>query len=495
MGVVIKETIKASVINYIGIIIGAFNVLWLQTSILTEAEIGVIKYYFDFSILIVPFLIIGGNNLPSRFLHRFKTPREENGFLSFILLIPSLLLLVFIGCFFISIHYDLFLFTSKTIDKQYVLPFLLLVLANVYLYIFEGTLLAMSKVFVFSMLKNVIIRILFTFLLFLYAYSVIDFYMLFVTYASLFLGEVIILALYLIKIRGFSFNLTFFSHPTKREIIKYSLFLIIGTGGVILMSKIDTLMIHRFLVTDEDVYGFIGIYGISFFIASIIEMPAKIMMQLLFPLMAKMATENKIEKLNEMYKKSAINGALISIFFFLLIWYNLDSLFGLIPNGSTYEKGKYVVLFIGLSKVLDLFFGYSHGVLSSTKYYRFSLYLFPVLLGLTVLFNYILIPLYGIVGAALATVLTIFVYSFIRYVLVVLLLKMNSLTVKHLYLLSITVLTVFIFEIKPILFQNQFLEIGLNTILLSLFFVSLTIYLSVSEELNNVMKTIRSKLK
>ncbi len=494
MGVVIKETIKTSIVNYLGIIIGAFNVLWLQTSILSEVEIGIIKYYFDLSILIIPFIMIGANNLSSRFLHRFKTHREENGFISFILLIPAFLFLIFISYFYLSIHYNLFIFTSENIDKEYIFPFILLVFANVYLYILEGILLALSKVFVFSILKNVIIRLLFTLLLVLYAYNLIDFYTLFVVYASLFLGEVIVLSLYIVKIRGFSFNLTFFSHPTKREIIKYSLFLVVGTGGVILMSKIDTLMIHEFLITGENVYGFIGVYAISFFIASIIEMPAKIMVQLLFPLMAKMATENKVQKLEEIYKKSAINGALISIFFLLLIWYNLDLLFGLIPNGVIYAGGKYVVLFIGMSKILDLFFGYSHGVLSATKYYRFSLFLFPVLLGMTVLFNYIFIPLYGIVGAALATALTISIYSFIRYVLVFKLLNMNSLTIKHFSLLAITMTVVIIFEIKPMLFQNQLVEIAFNSILLSLIYLSLISLTSVSEEFNGLLKNIKHRV-
>jgi len=494
MGVVIKETIKTSIVNYLGIIIGAFNVLWLQTSILTEVEIGIIKYYFDLSILVVPFLIIGANSLPSRFLHRFKTRREENGFLSFIFIVPAFLFSVFLFYFYLSLRYDLFVFTSGNIDEKFVLPFIMLVFANVYLHIFEGSLLAISKVFIFSILKNVVIRILFTLLLFLYAYQVIDFYKLFVIYSSLFLGELIILALYFIKIRGFSFNLTFFSHPTRKEIVKYSLFLIIGTGGVILMSKIDTLMIHNFLITSKDVYGFIGVYSISFFIASIIEMPAKIMVQLLFPLMAKMATENKNDKLEELYQKSAINGTLISIFFFLLIWYNLDALFSLIPNGSVYAEGKYVVLFIGLSKIIDLFFGYSHGVLSSTKYYRFSLYLFPILLGFTIIFNYFLIPIYGIKGAALATFLTIFVYSFIRYVLVLKLLNMNSLSQKHSILLGITMLTILVFEIKSVLFQNLFLEIGFNSVFLTLFFLSLTSVASVSEELNGMLKKIKTRL-
>ena len=42
MGIIIKETIKSSIISYIGVLIGFLNVGYLYDEILTKGEIGYI---------------------------------------------------------------------------------------------------------------------------------------------------------------------------------------------------------------------------------------------------------------------------------------------------------------------------------------------------------------------------------------------------------------------------------------------------------------------
>jgi O-antigen/teichoic acid export membrane protein len=76
------------------------------------------------------------------------------------------------------------------------------------------------------------------------------------------------------------------------------------------------------------------------------------------------------------------------------------------PNGDEYAKGKFVVLFIGISKLISMTLGFGGTLISFSKYYYWSLYFTFFIAGLGILTNYLLIPLWGIVGAAIATCLS-----------------------------------------------------------------------------------------
>lgn len=492
MGVVIKETIRTSVVSYLGIFFGVINVLWLQTAILSEGEIGLIKYYFDLAILITPFLVLGVNSLPSRFFHRFKGVEEQQGFITFLVIVPLLTFLIFLLCFFTGLKFD---FSFQKFEYEYIFPFVILVLSNVYILVLEGVLQGLSRVFIPALLKNVLIRLMLTIILVIYYYELISFQTLFLLYSSFFLIDFIVLLFYLNSIIPIRFNMKFIYNKINKEVIKYSFFLLVGSGGVVLMSKIDTLMIKGVMFEDADVYGYIGVYGVSFFIASVIEVPIKIIGQLLLPEMAKAITDRKYVELGEMYKKSSINFTIAGVYVFLMIWYSLDSLFQIIPNGDVYFKGKMVVLFIGLSKIFDMCFGFTQGIISSTKYYRLSLFLVPWLIILTLTTNYFFIPVYGIVGAALATSVSILIYSITRYLLVLYFMRMNSITIKHIHLFVIIVMSVLLLELKPILFNNFFLDIVSNSIVISLLFISLLFKFKVSEDLNSIVILFFKKIK
>ena len=71
MGVIIRNSLKTTIINYIGIIIGAISVLFIQTIAFTESQIGEIRLIMDKAILIMPFILIGMGSVASRFYFHF----------------------------------------------------------------------------------------------------------------------------------------------------------------------------------------------------------------------------------------------------------------------------------------------------------------------------------------------------------------------------------------------------------------------------------------
>src|SRR5204862_4625472 len=97
---------------------------------------------------------------------------------------------------------------------------------------------------------------------------------------------------------------------------------------------------------------------------------------------------------------------------------NLDSLFQLMPKGDTYEAGKWVVIIVGAGKLVDMIFGPSSEIIVYSKYYWFNIILIIVLAVVIVTANNLLIPAYGIEGAALGTALTLIIFNLVKFVFI-----------------------------------------------------------------------------
>ena len=119
-------------------------------------------------------------------------------------------------------------------------------------------------------------------------------------------------------------------------------------------------------------------------------------------------------EIKNIYEKSSLNQLLLGGFIFLIIWLNIDEGLALLPE--KFQGGKYVVLYIGLSKLFSVATGVNGQIIVNSKYYRFDLYSNFILLIITIFTNYIFIPessplseysIVGINGAAFATALSV----------------------------------------------------------------------------------------
>ena len=103
---------------------------------------------------------------------------------------------------------------------------------------------------------------------------------------------------------------------------------------------------------------------------------------------------------------------------FLLIWFNIDLIFHILPNGSTYAVAKNVVLILGINQIVIATFSICLSALSYSRYYIFSLFLSFFLTIVSILLNNYLIPIYGMEGAAMSNLIAYGVY-FVLVLLVV----------------------------------------------------------------------------
>jgi len=148
-----------------------------------------------------------------------------------------------------------------------------------------------------------------------------------------------------------------------------------------------------------------------------------------------------------------------------------------------------VVFLISFSKFFDLMLGNNNSIIFNSKYYRTVLILGLCLVGLTVSLNMYFIPNFGIEGAAIATLISIGLYSLAKFLFVVFKMHLFPFTSKTLASFGIIVLTFVVFYFWSFPF-HPILNIVMKSVLLSVFYLVFNYKMKISEDINGVMEKI-----
>ncbi len=486
MGIVLNQSLKNTVITYLGFGIGAINTLYLYPVFLGATYYAVTNYILSAANVIMPLFAIGMQNTLVKFYSQYKTEEERERFLSFTVLFPVLLCipLAVIGLFFFD---DLVYFVSKKnpIVKTFIwlIPFTGLCMA--YFEIFY----AWARVHMHSVFGNFVKEVglrLFSLFAIVAVYfnwiSIIDF--VYVTSGIYFLA-LIITMLYAFKIKKPNFQ--FYTPTNVKDILEYTFYIILSGSVANLLLDGDKLMLNQYMVIENIAY-----YSVATYIALVISVPSRAMHQIVYPITAKLMHEDKYEELNGLYKKTSINLQVVGGFVMLCIFVNISQLYEIVPK--EYSGGIAVVFMIGLSKYFDLILGNNNAIIFNSKYYRMVLFLGLFLVVVTILLNMIFIPLYGIMGSAFATLLSITLYSLAKLLFVV----------KRMHLYPFTKETVTSLIVTAVLFLAFYfwefplyplIGIALKSIILTVVYLYVNYKLVVSKEINDIINKMLFKFR
>ena len=486
MGIVLNQSLKNTIITYIGFAVGGVSTLFLFPPILGKTYYGLSNYILSCANVIMPLFAIGMQNTLVKFYSQCKTEKEKNQFLSFTVLFPLLLCipLILIGLFFYD---DIISFLSKknSIVKEYIflIPFMGLCMA--YFEIFY----AWARVHMHSVFGNFIKEVglrLFSVVGLLAIYfkwiTAVDFiYLTAVIYFVAFL----ITMLYAFKIKKPEFQ---FSIPHNvKAILEYTFYIILSGSVANLLLDGDKMILNQYMDIEN-----IAFYSVATYIALVISVPSRAMHQIVYPITAKLMHENKHDELNDLYKKTSINLQLVGGFVMLCIFVNIDELYQMLPK--EYAGGIWIVFMIGLSKYFDLILGNNNAIIFNSKYYRMVLFLGLMLVLVTFVLNIIFIPLYGIIGSAFATLLSITLYSVAKLIFVVKRMHLYPFTTQTLHSIYITVVLFILFYFWQFPF-HPIIGIGLKSILVTVLYVHLNYKFVISVEINRFLDDIFKKLK
>nr|WP_315145506.1 polysaccharide biosynthesis C-terminal domain-containing protein [uncultured Flavobacterium sp.] len=486
MGIVLNQSFKNTIITYIGFAIGGINTIYLYPVFLGATYYALSNYVLSSANVIMPIFAIGMQNTLVKFYSQYKTEEERSQFLSFTVLFPFLVIIpmLLIGFYFFD---EILIFLSKKniIVKKFIwlIPFIGICMA--YFEIFYAWLrVHMHSVFG-NFIKEVGLRSASLFLLigvyynwltvegFVYATAVVYFLALVVTMFYAFS----------IKKPVFQFQIP----KNTKDVLVYTFYIILSGSVANLLLDGDKMILNQYMNIENIAY-----YSVATYIALVISVPSRSMHQIVYPITAKLMHENKHDEMNILYKKTSINLQMVGGYVMLGIFVNINKLYELVP--PEYAGGIMVVFMIGLSKYFDLILGNNNAIIFNTKYYRMVLFLGVLLVILTIGLNMIFIPIYGIIGSAFATLLSITLYSLAKLLFVVKKLDLYPFTVQTLYSMVLTFVLFIAFYVWDFPF-NPLVSIVLKSILLTIVYIYLNYKFVISIEINEVIDKTLKKLK
>ena len=493
MGIVIRQSSRTMFLTYIGIGLGIVNTLWLLPFALTEEQLGLYRSIISAAVLFSTFASFGSANIPARFFFYYKDYKNRhNGIFFFIILVGFAGFLIFTLAFLLFKPFFISAFIKNAPSiLQYYFPLIVFTIILLFVSIFESYNVIQQNPVLPTFTREVLIRVFLTLSLLSYLFFHFDFYY-FISMTIGSYGIVLIVLFLYTRSQDYLFikpDLRVFRSPMIKDIFIFSGLISMANVSGVVFSNIDSLMLSAYT-------GFrnTGIYTIAFFIAAFISVPKKAMSQVLIPMVSEANKNNDKAKLNELYKKSSITQLVIGGLLFILIWLNIDNIFKLIPHGAIYAQGKWVVFIIGMGNMFDMTTGINQEIVGTSKYYKIDLYFYPVLCVITIILNMLLIPIYGMTGAALATGCTVFLLNTIRYFFILWFFKIQPFSWNTLKAILIFCVIIMFNLIIPTLHNHFLTDIVYRSIILSVIFSGLVLALKVSEDINITFKKVMTRL-
>jgi O-antigen/teichoic acid export membrane protein len=485
MGIVLNQSFKNTIITYIGFAIGGINTIYLYPVFLGATYYALSNYILSSANVIMPIFAIGMQNTLVKFYSQYETNEERSRFLSFTVLFPFLVIIpmLLIGFYFYD---DILMFLSKKniIVKNFIwlIPFIGLCMA--YFEIFYAWLrVHMHSVFG-NFIKEVGLRTASLLLLIGVYYNWITVQGFVYATAVVYLLALLVTMFYAFSIQKPVFQ---FEIPKNaKDVLTYTFYIILSGSVANLLLDGDKMILNQYMIIENIAY-----YSVATYIALVISVPSRSMHQIVYPITAKLMHENKHEEMNILYKKTSINLQIVGGYVMLGIFVNINKLYEMVP--PEYAGGITVVFMIGLSKYFDLILGNNNAIIFNTKYYRTVLLLGVLLVVLTIGLNMIFIPIYGIIGSAFATLLSITLYSLAKLLFVVKKLHLYPFTNQTLYSMALTLVLFVAFYFWEFPF-NPIFSIILKSTIMTVAYVYVNYRFVISIEINQVIDKTLKKL-
>ena len=484
MGIIRNQSIKNSFSFYIGMSIGAVNTVLIYPNVFNNQpeHWGLLSLLVAYATLIGTFSSLG---VPRIFVRYFPAIIEK-GQLYFLSLITPLFgfLLSCLGYWFFKEELFLLLNASPLLQDNFFYIFLL-----VFFISFYDVLTSISRSYLDAVipifLNEVFHKLYCLIILVIHGFKVIDFTTFLQLYVSGFLFKFLILFVLQLYKGNLYFKLSLGALKIK-EIIVYGFYVLIGGASVMFVSRLDMLMIGALLGLEQ-----VAFYTLAFYIGSVIKVPGKSIVSISVPLLAKAWEEQDFKQIQTIYSKSSINQLIVGGLFFLCIWINIDAVFNILPEKFSY--GKWVVLYIGLAQLFNVASGVNGSIIVNSKYYKYDLITNILLVIFTISSNYILIPEYGINGAAIATALSVFLFNLIRLILIKVKMGLQPFSLKTLYTILI-LFAIYGVSIFLPLSGILYLDILWKTFFVLAIYIPLLLVLELSEDINKIVADLRKRL-
>lgn len=409
MGVIQRQSLKTSIISYIGVAIGTLSTLFVYPKALEL--LGLFRSLFDASVLVGIFVLLGTAMAAVRFFPKYEDPATAHqGLLTWLLIVTGAGFLGFLLLFpFIRAGLVDFVFQgSNKPYSAYIVYLIPLTLFVALMNLFARYISNFKRIAIPAAFEQLTIKISLPIIVLLFLGGRLGVEGVVISIVLSYFAATLGMIGYLGYLGEWRLGRPAILQDKAglREYAQYSWYGLLSGIGSQVAFRIDGLMVAGLLQFQAN-----GIYTIAWALSEVISKPMRAVANISGPLLAYQIEHGRLDDVREIYRKSSLNMTIIGVGLFLGIWTILPYIFRLMPNSDLMETGRYVVFFLGLAQVWDMMTGVNTEIIYYSKHYRFGLYMTLLLALLNIGANLLFIPMYGLTGAALATCLSIFLYN------------------------------------------------------------------------------------
>ncbi|MBE6332995.1 MAG: hypothetical protein E7070_11995 [Bacteroidales bacterium] len=493
MGIIVRQAFKATAVHYVGALIGIFVSLFLQTKCLTPDAIGLTRALYTIAEIFSLLALLGAGSVGMRFFPYFKDEASGNhGFFYYFRLMPIVGTLFFTLVFllFQSPIEQYFSDEKSALLCDYIYYAIPLFWVLVFWQFFEAFANINMRIAVPKGVREIGMRLMMVGIF-------VAFYKGWIGITGLIVAYIVGYGICMTTVGIYSTHIgctetrhdwSFITPDLRSKVLKYSGFLTISAVSGTILGQLDLIM----LTSMKGLYD-TGVYAIVLYMAEVVNMPSRSITPISAPIAAQAIKDNDTLKIKQLYQQVSVHQTLAASVLLLFVWVNLDNIFAMIPNGETYAVGKWAVLLLGMTRIMYGMLNFGNTLISFSKYYYWTLVITIVLIFFSIGTNLFFIPLYGLNGAALATLIALSLSYIFQQALVQWKMHCHPFTWRHLLILAVVaILYVLNWLIPNVIIDGQELlsavaDCAVRSSVLAVVAVVLIYTFHISAQVNNIV--------
>lgn len=439
MGIIARQSIRGTIVTYLGIAVGVVTTFFVLTRFLTAEEIGLTRVLIDTAVLFIGLAQLGTGSSIIRFYPYFSDKQSDHGFFFWALVVPFIGFLLFALIYWACRVPIAAWFGDKSpLFVEYYYFVLPLAFFMLYQTIGESTCNVLMHIVIPRAVRELIVRVGMLTIYLLYAFGVLSLDGLVIALCANYGIAALINLCYFFSLKPINLRPDWtFLRENKGLVKRYLIY-----TGFLLISAVTTVLaptLSSFFVTAKMGLESTGIFAIATYIAVLVSVPNRSVSAIAAPQLARAIKENNREECSVLLCKVTRNMLLIGGFILLLIWFNIDLIFHVLPNGHIYASAKDVVLILGVSQLILGTFAICFTALNYSRFYAFSMLLSLILTVSALLLNNYLVPALAMNGAALSNLISYGIYYLLIILTVVPLCRIRVIDRRWWYILALLI--------------------------------------------------------
>lgn len=404
MGIVQRQGLRNTLISYVGLGIGFVNTTLVLPRLLSPAQLGLTQILVSLATMGALVSALGFTNTTLRYFPYFRNKEAgHSGFLPLLLGLPLALFGVVAAALWLGRPLVLHWYAhDAALLRPHYLVMLALALCILLYNLLEAYTKSLFHTSFSSLLTDVLQRLLIVGAAVLYGAGYLSFEGFVLAYMGSYAAIAALLLAYLAAIGELHLR------PTRAvlrvrpmgELLRFGSFALLGNISGTVLVTIDSLMLGSHSFADA------GIYAIALNISTALAVPFRALYKTAYPLIAEYWKEGATHKMLDFYQRTTRLTTALGAYLALGIGLNLPFIYGLIHKPA-YAAGTVAVLLLLAGRLTDGITGVNSIIVVTSPRYRYDLLFNAGLASLIIGLNYLLIPRYGLTGAALSNALAL----------------------------------------------------------------------------------------